>query len=71
MVKPRGARRLLAGLSILGAGGRGPGGAEGWSRGFQLPGLIGDIIVIIIYNLHLNPRQERVFTVCPIQAGVK
>lgn len=46
---------------------------QGWKggRGFQLTSLIGDIMVIIIYNLFLNPRQESVFTASAIQAGVK
>lgn len=44
---------------------------RGRGRGFPLTSLIGDIMVIIIYNLFLNPRQESVFAACTIQAGVK
>lgn len=51
--------------------GRGQGGAEGRGWGSQLPGLIGDIIVIIIYNLLLKPHQESAFAACTVQAGVK
>ena len=54
-----------------GRGGGGQGGAERQGWGIQLTGLIGDLIVIIIYNSILNPRQESVFTACTIQAGVK
>lgn len=39
--------------------------------GFQLTGLMGDVIVTIICNSLLNPRQERVCAACPPQAGVK